>query len=189
MAIVINGDRILVVDKRLFKDDNTRLFVGIVEEFANDVIRARGFSFHVSPYEVSGAERRGEERVRIITLSAGDIVFRAAARAGPDAPSAEALAQIDAAFRRGVRDGPQRLHAAGLAARTTAGSDSFLFHELGDFRPRRLGIIQRHMMECARDFLVDRALAPCDSSAAQVLPLTSVLSAPRRISVGSLQSA
>ncbi len=75
MAIVTDGDRILVVDKRLFKDDNTRLFVGIVEEFANDVIRARGFSFHVSPYEVSGAERRGEERVRIITLSAGDIVF------------------------------------------------------------------------------------------------------------------
>jgi translation initiation factor IF-1 len=75
MAIVSEGDRILVVDKRLFKDDNTRLFVGIVEEFAADAIRARGFSFHVSPYEVSGAERRGEERVRIITLSAGDIVF------------------------------------------------------------------------------------------------------------------
>ncbi len=75
MAIVNSGDRILVVDKRLFKDDNTRLFVGIVEEFATDVIRARGFSYHVSPYEVSGSERRGEERVRIITLAAGDIVF------------------------------------------------------------------------------------------------------------------
>jgi hypothetical protein len=75
MAIVTEGDRILVIDKRLFKDDNTRLFVGVVEEFATNVIRARGFSFHVSPYEVSGAERRGEERVRVITLFAGDIVF------------------------------------------------------------------------------------------------------------------
>jgi hypothetical protein len=76
MAIVSDGDRILVVDKRLFKDDNTRLFVGVVEEFATTgFIRARGFSFHVSPYEVSGAERRGEERVRIITLGAGDILF------------------------------------------------------------------------------------------------------------------
>src|SRR5580704_3372255 len=75
MAIVSNGDRILVIDKRLFKDDNTRLFVGIVEEFANDAIRARGFSYHVSPYEVSGAERRGEERVRVITLAAGDVIF------------------------------------------------------------------------------------------------------------------
>ncbi|HLI78400.1 MAG TPA: hypothetical protein VKV03_00380 [Candidatus Binataceae bacterium] len=75
MAIFSDGDRILVVDKRLFKDDNTRLFVGIVEEFAADTLRARGFSFHVSPYEVSGAERRGEERVRVITLAAGDIIF------------------------------------------------------------------------------------------------------------------
>src|ERR1019366_3390483 len=75
MAIVSEGDRILVVDKRLFKDDNTRLFVGIVEEFAAEAIRARGFSFHVSPYEVTGGDRGGEERVRIITLSGGDIVF------------------------------------------------------------------------------------------------------------------
>ena len=75
MAIVTEGDRILVIDKRLFKDDNTRLFVGIVEEFEANIIRARGFSFHVSPYEVSGAERRGEERVRLITMSSGDIVF------------------------------------------------------------------------------------------------------------------
>ena len=75
MAIFSNGDRILVIDRRLFKDDNTRLFVGVIEEFDRDVMRARGFSFHVSPYEVSGAERRGEERVRVITLAAGDIIF------------------------------------------------------------------------------------------------------------------
>jgi hypothetical protein len=75
MAILSNGDRILVVDRRLFKDDNTRLFVGTVEEFEQEMIRARGFTFHVSPYEVSGSERRGEERVRVITLAAGDIIF------------------------------------------------------------------------------------------------------------------
>ena len=75
MAIFSDGDRILVIDRRLFKDDNTRLFVGIVEGFEQEVLRARGFSFHVSPYEVSGAERRGEERVRVITLAAGDIIF------------------------------------------------------------------------------------------------------------------
>ncbi len=75
MAVISEGDRILVVDKRVFRDDNTRLFVGVVEEFAQDVIRARGFSFHVSPYEVSGSERRGEERVRLITPAAGDIIY------------------------------------------------------------------------------------------------------------------
>ena len=75
MAAIGEGDRLLIVDKRLFKDDNTRLFVGVVEEFAGETLRCRGFSFHVSPYEVSGAERRGEERVRIITLAAGDIIY------------------------------------------------------------------------------------------------------------------
>ena len=75
MAVFTEGDRLIVIDKRLFKDDNTRIFVGVVEQFAEGSLRARGFSFHVSPYEVSGAERRGEERVRIITLSAGDIIY------------------------------------------------------------------------------------------------------------------
>ncbi len=70
-----DGDRVVVIDRRLFRDDNTRIFVGIIEEFDEGVIRARGFVFHVSPYEVAGAERRGEERVRIISLAAGDIMF------------------------------------------------------------------------------------------------------------------
>lgn len=75
MASISEGDRIVVIDKRQFRDDNTRIFVGSVEDTAEGVLRARGFSFHVSPYEVSGSERRGEERVRIVTLSAGDIIY------------------------------------------------------------------------------------------------------------------
>lgn len=75
MAVVSESDKIVVVDRRLFRDDNTRIFVGIVETCEEGVIKARGFSFHVSPYEVSGSERRGEERVRVITMSAGDIIY------------------------------------------------------------------------------------------------------------------
>ena len=75
MASIIEGDRVIVIDKRQFRDDNTRIFVGLVEDVSEGVLRARGFSFHVSPYEVSGSERRGEERVRLITLSAGDVIY------------------------------------------------------------------------------------------------------------------
>ena len=51
------------------------MFVGMVEECDDHVFRARGFSYHVSPYEVGGPERRGEERVRVISLASGDIVY------------------------------------------------------------------------------------------------------------------
>jgi len=75
MPAIRNEDRIVVIDRRLFRDDNTRIYVAVVEEFDESVIRARGFVYHVSPYEVSGTERRGEERTRLISLSAGDIIY------------------------------------------------------------------------------------------------------------------
>jgi hypothetical protein len=75
MSAISQGDRVVVIDKRLFRDDNTRIFVAIVEEFDGEAIRARGFGYHISPYEVAGMERRGEERVRVISMSSGDIIF------------------------------------------------------------------------------------------------------------------
>jgi len=71
MPALRDSDRVLVIDRKLFRDDNTRLFVGVVEECDEDVMRVRGYPFHLSPYEISGAERHGDERVRIISLAAG----------------------------------------------------------------------------------------------------------------------
>lgn len=75
MALVQTRDRILVVDRKLFRDDNTRLFIGVVEDHDAGVVRLRGYAYHINPYEVAGTERRAEERVRIVSLSAGDIVY------------------------------------------------------------------------------------------------------------------
>jgi hypothetical protein len=75
MPAIRNDDRIVVIDKRQFRDDNTRIFVGVVEEFDDQVMRARGFIYHISPYEVSGTERRGDERVRLVSLASGDIIY------------------------------------------------------------------------------------------------------------------
>jgi hypothetical protein len=38
-------------------------------------VRVRGYPFHLSPYEISGAERHGEERIRVISPSAGDLIY------------------------------------------------------------------------------------------------------------------
>jgi hypothetical protein len=75
MPAVRDGDRVLIIDKRLFRDDSTRLFVGVVEECDDHIVRARGFGYHVNPYEIAGTERRGEERVRIVSIDAGDIFY------------------------------------------------------------------------------------------------------------------
>jgi len=75
MAALAEGDRIVLIDRRLFKDDNTRIFVGIIEQTEGTLIRARGFTFHVSAYEVAGQERRGEERTRVFSMGSGDIVY------------------------------------------------------------------------------------------------------------------
>lgn len=74
MPAIRDGDNILVIDRKLFHDDNTRFFVGTVEEYDDTVVRVRGFPFHLSPYEVTGVERHGEERVRVIGMS-GDVMM------------------------------------------------------------------------------------------------------------------
>lgn len=75
MAALGEGDRIVLIDRRLFKDDSTRIFVGIIEETDGSLVRARGFVFHVSAYDVAGQERRGEEIVRVFSMGSGDIVY------------------------------------------------------------------------------------------------------------------
>jgi hypothetical protein len=76
MPAIRDGDRIVVVDKKLFRDDNTRVFVGVVEEYDEGVVRARGFAYHVNPYEVAGTERAaGEERVRVVSLSSESLFY------------------------------------------------------------------------------------------------------------------
>jgi hypothetical protein len=75
MAALGEGDRIVLIDRRLFKDDNTRIFVGIVEQTDGILVSARGFAFHISPYDVAGQERRGDERVRVFSMGSGDIVY------------------------------------------------------------------------------------------------------------------
>jgi hypothetical protein len=68
-------DRILIVDRRLFREDTTRLFVGVVEACDAYLVRARGYTYFVDPYQVGGVGRRIEERVRLVSLLAGEVIY------------------------------------------------------------------------------------------------------------------
>jgi hypothetical protein len=74
MPAIRDGDKVLVIDRKIFHDDNTRFFIGTVEEYDDGVVRARGYPFHLSPYEVTGIERHGEEQLRIIGVS-GEVLL------------------------------------------------------------------------------------------------------------------
>jgi len=76
MAAINEGDRLVVIDRRHFREDNMRVFVGVVEECDNTLVCARGYSFHISAYELSGMERRGDERLRVIAITGGDIIYK-----------------------------------------------------------------------------------------------------------------
>ena len=52
MPALNDGDRVLIIDRKLFKDDNTRFFVGVIEEYDSVAVR-----------------------VRVISLSAGDLLY------------------------------------------------------------------------------------------------------------------
>ena len=75
MPTISEGDRVLIIDRKLYKEDNMRLFVGVVETRDETSIRVKGYPFHLNPYEISGSERHGELRVRIVSLIAGDLIY------------------------------------------------------------------------------------------------------------------
>jgi hypothetical protein len=74
MPAVQCNDRVLVVDRKHFRDDVTNMFVGVVEDYEDGFVRARGYAYHIHPYEM-GNERRAEERVRVFSLNSGDVIY------------------------------------------------------------------------------------------------------------------
>jgi hypothetical protein len=72
---IAEGDRVLIIDRKLYKEDNMRLFVGVVEGCDGQIIRVQGYPFHLNPYEISGSERHGELRTRIVSLISGDLIY------------------------------------------------------------------------------------------------------------------
>ena len=47
MSAVHSNDRVLVVDRKLFRDDVTNMFVGVVEHYEEGFVRARGYAYQL----------------------------------------------------------------------------------------------------------------------------------------------
>ena len=58
------GDKILVVHRRLYEGDASRLFLATVEEHEHGIVRARGYSWAWNQLDASYV-RKPDERVKI----------------------------------------------------------------------------------------------------------------------------
>ena len=73
MELLVPGDRLLVVNRRLYERDDNRLFVGEVEAFHEGIIRITGYTF-VRDVLGGTIHRKSEPRTKLLSLTAGTLL-------------------------------------------------------------------------------------------------------------------
>lgn len=71
--ILGEGDKILVVHRRLFEADKTRYFVGIVDAYADGIAKATGFTW-MKDTITGGFAKKSDPRTKIFPLASGTIM-------------------------------------------------------------------------------------------------------------------
>jgi hypothetical protein len=68
MTVLDVGEKVLLIERRLFETDLRRHFVGVVERCTEVAFRLRGYVF-VYDRSTGGFVRRGDRRIRIAPLA------------------------------------------------------------------------------------------------------------------------
>ena len=66
------GDKILVIHRRIFESDKSRFFIGEVEAYEAGNAKIKGHTYARDPY-TTVVFRKNEERIKIISLSSGTL--------------------------------------------------------------------------------------------------------------------
>jgi hypothetical protein len=74
VEMVHKGELMLIVHRKLFEADNTRYFVGEVEDYQDGLVRLEGYSWIKDPLQASGFERKEDRRSKIFSLSSGTVI-------------------------------------------------------------------------------------------------------------------
>ena len=95
------GEKVLVITRRLFEKDLRRHFIGEVQEVSDEVVRVRGYAF-VFDEPSSDFVRREDLRTRVFSLiDAGYIINVLPAEVIPE----EMRYEVDERNRRKITDG------------------------------------------------------------------------------------
>lgn len=68
--IINKNDKMLISHRRLFKEDASRFFTGIVEAYQDGLVRLSGYSWQHSMIQ-SEVVKKEDKRTKIISLSSG----------------------------------------------------------------------------------------------------------------------
>lgn len=72
--ILNNGDKVIIVHRRLYESDHARFFVGTVDGQSDLLIKVRGFSWVKNQYGGNFLKKE-EERTKIIPLTSGSLII------------------------------------------------------------------------------------------------------------------
>ena len=71
--ILNQGDKLLVVHRRLFEKDDPRFFIGTVQDYEDGVAEVAGFSF-VRDVLGGTVQRKEENRTKLLAISSGTLL-------------------------------------------------------------------------------------------------------------------
>jgi len=72
------GSKVLIVHRRLFREDQPRYFVGQIEEYENGIVSVTGFTWIRDPFKGTLLKKQ-DLRTKIVSLSSGTfLVYRLA---------------------------------------------------------------------------------------------------------------
>jgi hypothetical protein len=80
--MVHKGELMLIVHRKLFETDNTRYFIGEVEDYDAGLVRLQGYSWIKDPLQPSGFERKEDARSKIFSLTSGTVICYAVGHPG-----------------------------------------------------------------------------------------------------------
>ncbi len=72
--ILEQGEKVLIVHRRLFEEDHPRFFTGIIDAFEQGLAKVTGYSWIRNQFEVP-TYQKGEKRTKICALSSGTVVM------------------------------------------------------------------------------------------------------------------
>ena len=71
--ILTEDDKLLVVHRRLYAEDNPRFFVGVVSGYEGGVARAVGYSF-MRDIATGKVARKKDPRTKIVSVASGNLL-------------------------------------------------------------------------------------------------------------------
>ncbi len=73
ISLLRSGDKLLFSHRRLFEADQARYFVGVVDEFENDVVAVTGYTFVWDAMHGRFLQKK-DQRTKLLTLSSGTLI-------------------------------------------------------------------------------------------------------------------